>query len=158
MKKLLLIAAVLAVLIMPSMAQAVGSCTQTPTLYDWGDIDVKFVCTGDSANGSIPTQTIATATMDKMIGRLYLYKVIAYPTSGGTAPDAADITVKMNGEDLLGGKGANLIHATATQRTAPYSAFMTTYDYASVTNTITVSVANQGTKSANYTIVLEFRR
>lgn len=143
---------------LPLMVFGAGSCPQTATEHPWGDIDVTFVCTGDADNGSVPTLTVDADTMGKITGKLYFFNVLVYPTSGGTAPDAADITVNMRGQDLLGAKGVNLIHATATQDTAPYSAFMTSYRYPSVIDTITVAVANQATASANYTIVLQFRR
>ena len=137
---------------------AAGSCTETVEAWTGGFVTVRLACTGDSANGSIPTITISTDTMNLVKGTHYLYQVKAYPTSGGTAPDAADVTVNMNGADLLGGKGVNLIHATATYDTLPYSAFMSTYRYPAINGTVTVAVANQATNSANYTIELIFAR
>ena len=88
----------------------------------------------------------------------YLYWVVSYPTTGGTAPDAADVSILMNGEDLLGGKGVNLIHATATQDTFPYSSFMSSYRFPPVSGPLTLRVANQATASASYTIDLYFVR
>ena len=159
MKRLLLIAAVIAVLIAPYMAQAAGSCVQTSYAYSVsGSVLIKLVCTGDAANGSIPTQTISDANMALIQWTHYFYQAKAYPTSGGTAPDAADVTVLMDGQYLLGAKGANLIHATATQDTLPYSAFMSSYRYPMVTNTLTLAVSNQATNSANYTLELLFVR
>ena len=157
MKKILA-SIILAVMLMASNLWAAGSCTETVASYTGGIVQIKLVCTGDSGGGSFPTQTISTNAMALIKGTHYFYRAKAYPTSGGTAPDAADVTVNMDGQDLLGGKGVNLIHATATYDTFPYSGFMSQYCYPAVTNTITVAVANQETNSANYTIELEFVR
>jgi hypothetical protein len=89
-------------------------------------------------------------------GAIYLYQVKTYPTKGGTAPDAADVAIYMEGMDLLGGKGVNLIHATSAQDTVPYSLFMTAYRYPPITSNVTLTVANQATVSANFTIELIF--
>jgi hypothetical protein len=93
-----------------------------------------------------------------LTGNYYLYTVTAYPTSGGTAPDAADIAVLQNSEDLLGGKGVNLLHATATYTTFPYSSFMSTYRFPMIVSALTLTLANQATVSANFTIELIFVR
>jgi len=119
---------------------------------------LKFVCTGDAANGSIPDTAISAAILAEIEGH-YFYTASAYPTAGGTAPDAADVQiVDANGEDLLGGKGINLIHATAKQTVFPYSAFQTENYAPAVINNLTMKVANQATPSANYTIELVFAR
>lgn len=158
MKKFIMIKIFLAVMLMASTAWATaGSCTQTVSSYS-DMVKVKLVCTADSTNGTLPTQTIATDTMTLLTGYYYLYTVSAYPTSGGTAPDAADVAVLMSGEDMLGGKGVNLIHATATYTTFPYSSFMTMYRYPMIINTLTLTLANQATTSANFTIELLFVR
>jgi len=146
------------IMLMASNLWAAGSCVESVEAWTGGFVTVRLACTGDSANGSIPTITISTDTMNLIKGTHYLYQVKAYPTSGGTAPDAADVTVLMNGADLLGGKGVNLIHATATYDTLPYSSFMSTYRYPAINGALTVAVANQATVSANYTIELIFVR
>ncbi len=159
MKKLLLILVALLIMALPVLSWSAGSCTQaTAEYYRWGDVKIVLVCTGDAANGSIPTQTISAANMALIQGTHWLYWVRAYPTPGGTAPDAADVAVLMDGQDLLGTKGVNLIHATATQDVFPYSAFMSTWRFTPITNTLTVTVANQATPSANYTIEMYFSR
>ena len=146
------------IMLMASNLWAAGSCTESVEAWTGGFVTVRLACTGDSANGSIPTITISTDAMALIQGTHYLYQVKAYPTSGGTAPDAADVTVNMNGYDLLGGKGVNLIHATATYDTLPYSTFMASYRYPAINGALTVAVANQATVSANYTIELIFVR
>lgn len=161
MKKFISIFALALALALPSLSwAAVGSCVQTPYSYVGGGFLVRFVCTGGTAGeiGTIPTQTVDSATMALLTGNYYLYQVEAKPTSGGTAPDAADVAVLMSGMDQLGGKGTNLIHATETRDTFPYSAFMGIYRPSWVKSTITVTVANQITASANFTIDLLFVR
>lgn len=158
MKRILAIIALTALLIVPGSLYAAGSCTEKVDQKSNGSVVVRLACTGDSSAGTIPTQTISAETMAAIKLTHYLYQVKAYPTSGGTAPDAADVTVNMDGQDLLGAKGVNLIHATATYDTLPYSTFMSAYRYPLVTNTLTVAVANQATASANYTIELIFVR
>lgn len=159
MKKTFLIIA-LALALIPSSLWALtpGSCVQTPYQYTGGVVKVIFVCTGSPDDGAIPTQTFDAVTMALIEGTHYFYRIVAKPTTGGTAPDAADIQVLMDGMDLLGGKGVNLIHATATQDTFPYSAFMSMYRFPEVSETITWTVANQATHSANYTVIFIFAR
>lgn len=157
MKKIIL-TIILAVMLMASNLWAAGSCVESVKSYTGGFVIVSFACTGDIANGSIPAKAFSAEAMALIQGTHWLAQVKTYPTSGGTAPDAADVTVTMNGMDLLGGKGVNLIHATATQDTIPYSLFMTSYRYPPVTDTITTAVANQATASANYTIDHLFSR
>lgn len=156
MKKAIIFTLAIMALLISGLAHAAGSCTQTDTTYLDGATVIKLTCTGDASNGSIPTITIDMSNV--ALGKHYLYQVIAYPTSGGTAPDAADVTVNMSGQDLLGGKGVNLIHATATYDTYPYSTFMSLYRYPMITAALTVAVANQDTAAANYTIELVFVR
>lgn len=161
MKKTLLIFALALTLTLPASLWAAatpGVCSQTYSQPTGGFVLVVFTCTGASDDGSIPTQTITPAIMALIKGTHYLYMVTTYRTPAGTAPDAADIAVLMSGMDLLGGKGTNLIHASATQDTFPYSSFMSSYRFPSIVSTITVTVANQGTVSANYTIEIVFVR
>jgi hypothetical protein len=156
MKKLLLIAAIVTVLAFPGVLLAAGSCTQS-AVADAGSryVLIKFVCTGASDDGSIPATPISAANMKLIQDKTRLLSVMAYPTSGGTAPDAANVTLTMNGQDLLGGAGANLIHATATQDAYPLN---TGGDirFPLITNTVTLGVAAQATVSANYTIEATF--
>ncbi|MCK9520473.1 MAG: hypothetical protein M0R74_15830 [Dehalococcoidia bacterium] len=161
MKKILL-TIILFLLFCAQVFATAGSAVQSmATSADNSSIKIKLVCTGDSSNGSLPSAQgiISAAYMAKLnSSTYYLYQVRTYPTPGGTAPDAADVTVTMDGQDLLGGKGTNLIHATATQDTFPYSTFMSMYRYPKITNTLTVGVANEATASCNYTIELIFVR
>jgi hypothetical protein len=96
--------------------------------------------------------------MALVLDKAALNSVVVYPTSGGTAPDAADVQVLMNGMDLLGGLGTNLIHATATQGLNPASTFTGNIWFPIITGTLTLKVSNQATASANYTVKLLFYR
>lgn len=143
---------------MASNLYAAGSCTQTLSVTSSPIMKtIKFVCTGDASNGSIPNTAISAANYAEIDG-YYLYMVSAYPTAGGTAPDAADVTILHGTYDVLGGKGVNLIHATLQYDVIPYSTFMSSYRYWPITATLTLAVANQATNSANYTIELTFVR
>ena len=152
---------------------AVGSCVQTLTQYGVSvsmptgnpQVLVKFVCTGSSDDGSIPNQAISSLNMGLLRGQYFLYSVAAYPTSGGPAPDAANVFVlDANGEDLLGsvdggttpGKGLNLISNLLKVTTFPYSHFLGMYYFPSVMNTLTLKVSAQATVSAKYTVELTF--
>lgn len=162
MKKTI-IAIILALLFVAPNLYAAGSCTQTTDTTIDGFIVQTLACTGDSSNGSIPNTVITMPA----IGKYRLVSVSAYPTAGGTAPDAADVYIlDADGEDLLGsadngttaGKGANLIHATLKKTTLPYSYHSSAYYYPPVTSALTLKVLNQATASANYTIKLVFER
>lgn len=160
MRKLLLIAAVIAAVVVPVIGwAAVGTCTESVVKDSNGNIvTITFVCTGgtDGDAGTVATQTVSSGAMALIKDKTILYSVTAFPTSGGTAPDAADVTVLQDGQDMLGGKGVNLIHATATYTTPPYSAFMADYFFPSITNTVTMAIANEATASCNFTIKLVF--
>ncbi len=171
MKKTLLIFALALALLFPSSlwsAVAPGSCTQTQREYTNGSMFVvRLACTGSVDDGSIPNTAISSAVITSLTGKYYLYTISAYPTSGGTAPDAADVFVlDANLEDLLGSvdggttanKGANLIHATLKKTTMPYSNYLSSAYFPSVLNTLTLKVSNQATVSANFTIELVFVR
>ena len=156
MKKLLWIAAVMVALALPGSVLAAGACPQEPVADPGGRyVTITFTCTGDSGDGSVPATAFNAANMALILDKARLNYVRAYPTSGGTAPDAADVTLTMNGQDLLGGAGANLIHATATQDVYPLN---TGGDirFPLITGTVTLGVANQATASANYTIEAVF--
>jgi len=163
------ILAIILVLLLASTAWGLtpGSCVQSASEYSGGFVYVKLACTGSPDDGAIPNTAISTDIMALVQGTHYLYTVAAYPTSGGTAPDAADVFIlDANGEDLLGSvdggttanKGLNLIHATLKKTTLPYSTYLSMFYYPAVSGTLTLKVSNQATHSANYTIELIFVR
>lgn len=166
MKKTIALILFIFTLFISTLSFAAGaSVTQTVTVFPGGMVQIKFICTGDDGTGAIPDTAISTANMKTILGSHYLDQVRAYPTAGGTAPDAADVFIlDANGEDYLGSadggttanKGANLIHATLPKSTGPYSYNMSSYWFFPVTNTLTLKVSNQETASANYTIELTF--
>lgn len=167
MKRFLFI--IFIVFFVASNAIAAGSVTQGDVVrIADGTHTITFTCTGDASDGSMP-DTVITAENLKKIAGWFLYDVTAFPTVGGTAPDAASVFIKdANGLYLLGSiddgttayGGLNLIHATGTRSTVPYKyiAGITGHIvfFPDVINTLTVVVADQATASANWTIVLTF--
>lgn len=169
MKTKLIIATILVwVFCVVSLTFAAGSCTQSATQDAAGKfVIVKFVCTGDAANGSIPNTAVSSSIMALVKYKYSLVTVTAYPTSGGTAPDAADVFIlDANSRDLLGSldgsttanAGANLIHPTLTKSAMPFNPVVGEAYNAPVTNDLTLKVSNQSTVSANYTVELVFVR
>lgn len=154
-----------------TMGFADGTVAQTKENYpDAGVRMVIFTCTGDASDGSIP-DTDTNAVMTSFIEGYRLYQVDTYPTSGGTAPDAADVCIlDENGLDLLGSVdggttaygGLNLIHATLARRAVPDLFIPRNSEHAwyqpLVTGTLTLTVSNQDTAKANYTVVLSFTK
>ncbi len=163
MKKVFALIVCLAILI-PSIAFSAGTVTVTRKAVVPQFVEqVIFTCTGDGSNGSIPNTSI-TQEILRYINGMYLYCITAYPTSGGTAPDAADVFIlNAQSEDLLGsadnstaGNGANLIHATLSRTTLPKLYLPAVNFYPVVNGILTLQVSNQATNDANYTVVLTF--
>jgi len=159
MKKFLFLLGIVAFLFLIPSAYAAGSYTESKVediSRDGSMWKLKLAYTGDATDGSVPDAAISQANMLYLRGK-FLYLVSAWPTAGGTAPDAADVSVKnANGTDLLGGKGVNLIPASGEAATHPYSTTMSRYYCPPVSSDLTVSVANQGTVEADFTIELIF--
>ena len=173
MKRLILVLGMVLMLTIPSMLFAAGSVTVTqgkcPIAATIGKEHrtLIFTCTGDASDGSIPDKEISTANFNYIKG-WYLYRVEAYPTSGGTAPDAASVLVfDADDMDLLGSEdgstayaGLNLIHATLKKACLP-NMYLTraglhvNYFY-EIKSKLTLSVTDQATVSANWTVVLTF--
>lgn len=106
-----------------------------------------------STNTDLLADGVSTYT-DLIKGRS-LRAVEAFPTAGGTAPDAADVTVKdSDGLDLLNAGGANLIHAT--NKLSTYATIDDLGATIPVRGALTIGIANQATASANFTIRLCF--
>ena len=124
-------------------------------------IEVTYAVTANAGDGAVTnistnTDTIADGrTYTQLIRGKSLKAVEAFPTSGGTAPDAADVTVKdSDGLDLLNGNGTSLIHATDKQSTYPMIDGQAAV--IPVRGALTIGVANQSTASANFTLRLTF--
>jgi len=172
-KHLILIAWLL--LIPVGVFAANSAITQTAgNVYDSNNYvaarTLTFVITGDDGTGAI-ANTDTSAANTSWIQGWYLYKVEAFPTSGGTAPDVADVMVyDSDGLDLLGSEdggttayaGLTLVHATLKRTCVPNlylpRAGLHVNYYPMITGTLTLDVDNQATVSANWTIVLTFVR
>lgn len=159
-------------LIIATNAWAAGTVTQSIEEIAKGVYELTFICTGDASNGTIPnTDTADKGTngnvINGIIRGLKLVEVSAFPTSGGTAPDAANVLVyDSDGLDLLGSEdggttsyaGLTLIHATLKRRTVPNAYLPRAGVHANynptITGVLTLDVDAQATASANWTIVL----
>lgn len=176
MRKLLFLILALALIFPSTVFALVGSCAQTKGAIrnDGNQIMAKtitWVCTGHSSGGAIPDIDTSAANT-KWIKGWYLYSIEAFPTSGGTAPDAASVLIgTTSGLDLLGAEdgitetayaGLNLIHATSPRITLPNvylpRAGLHANYYPIIAGTLTLKVTDQATSSADYTIVWTFVR
>lgn len=176
MKRLLAVL-FLAVFLLPAVAfsaqadYAIGRVTQSEVIAAGRDTRyITFLCTGGINDGSIPDTDINAHNASKIQG-WYLYEVEAFPTSGGIAPDAANVMVyDADGLDLLGSEdggttayaGLSLIHATLKRKVIPNlylpRAGLHVNHWPLVTGTLTLDVDAQATANANYTIRMTFVR
>jgi len=152
---------ILLIVLTATVAWSDGTVSEIFTKIDKQTALIKYAITGDASTGAMS----AISSDDyKLSGQDYtslirgwdLVEVRAYPTSGGTAPDAADVTVTENSLDLLDGNGTGLIHATATKTTYPQKDGLPAH--LRVLGAVTVTVTNQATASADYTIELRFEK
>ena len=167
MKKTLAIIFCLALVFVSSLAFAAGTVTVTRNSVVPKFVEqIIFTCVGDVAGataGSIPNTAFTQQDLRYVQG-MYLYAVTAYPVSGGTAPDAADVFILTpNNEDLLGstdnttaGNGLNLIHASLQKTCIPKLGAVSVNFYPVVSEILTLKVLNQGTAEADWVIVLTF--
>lgn len=130
---------------------------------------LTVLCVGDEGDGTVADVTTSSAETGFILG-WYLISVEAFPTVGGTAPDAADVMVKTaSGLDMLGSEdgatayaGLTLVHATLPRMCLPNLYLPRAGEhlnyYYPITGAITISTSNQGTVDAEWTIVLTFAR
>jgi len=166
MKRILI--TILAFILMASPLYAAMTCTESVANYTGGAVWVTLACKGATADDGSDDVDLSDATMSLLSGKYYLYAVYTRPTSGGTAPDAANVFIldKTTGEDYLGSadagttanKGANLIHATLPKSTMPYSYHMLNWFYFPVRGDLSVRVTGQATVGGDFTIELNFQR
>ncbi len=146
MKRLVLFAAILALLALPSVGEsaAVGTCGQsveTPWNQSGGKILI-FRCTASADDGSFPS-TDTSAEITAAIEGLYIAEVRVNP---GTAPTTLyDIVLNdVDGIDLMGGTMADR-SATVSQRSIPAVApgiYGGTLAYGPLTLAITGNLVN----------------
>jgi len=142
----------------------IQSSAQKNGEYLW---EVTFTIT-TAADGSMTATDLTQANISILKG-MYLLQVDAFPTPGGTAPDAADvILLDENGIDYLGSEdggttayaGLNLVHATVPKSCIP-NMYLTGQDthinyFWPVRGKLTLDIINQATDSADITIILVF--
>lgn len=121
-----------------------------------------------ATNGSM-TATPLTAANIAVLRGMYLIQVDAFPTVGGTAPDAASVFLyDENDIYYLGSEdggttahaGLNLIHATLAKSCIP-SMYLTGQDshinyFWPIRGSLTLAIADQATNTAHITIILVF--
>lgn len=134
----------------------------TPTMWE-----VKFEIQ-TATNGSMTATPLVRNNINRVRG-MYLMQVDAFPTSGGTAPDAASVFIyDENGIYYLGSvddgttayAGLNLIHATIPKSCIP-NMYLTGQDahinyYWPIRGVLTLAIADQATDTAHITIILTF--
>jgi len=157
-----------ALLLIPSILFAAELVTQSAAeqvaSHMW---EVKFVI--QTATDGSMTATPLTANNIRKVRGMYLMQVDAFPTSGGTAPDAASVFVyDENAIYYLGSEdggttayaGLNLIHATLAKACIPnmYLTGQATHInyYWPIRGALTVAIADQATSTAHITIILTF--
>ena len=141
-----------------------GTISGVLTKIDKYTRKIVYTCVGAVQNGDTGTVPDRTTDEDRFQGDKLtgfikgwsLVFVVAYPTPSGKAPDAADITVKQTGIDLLGAGGANLIHAT-NPLSVPAKISTSVVPYP-IYDVLTVGVTNHVTASGEFTIELIFKK
>jgi hypothetical protein len=179
MKKLFVIIVLCLLLVSPVNVFAAAGTVIQGSVVDVGEDrlnsnpirTITFLCTHGEANaaGDIPNTVLSARNFEKVQGWCFR-GVEAYPTSGGTAPDAASVLVyDAQGMDLLGSEdgatayaGLNLVHATLKKRCFPdvhlTRAGLHVNYFPVVTSTLTLDVTDQISAGADYTIVFIFSR
>jgi len=120
-------------------------------------VKVVLTCTGGTAGeaGTYPATVINTlsgVSSTTLLG-LNLHYIQVYP--GGTAPvDASDMTITMDGVDILGGRGTDLIDNTSLTSCAPGT--VGAVGDIPITGNITLNISGNTTASAVVTIILTF--
>jgi len=168
MKKLLVVILGLLLVAIPCFSFAAESVVEGQ-LERSGDgiYEVAFVIQ-TAADGSITATTFSDDLVSKLKGKYFL-QVDAFPTPGGTPPDAADLVVyDENGIYYLGSvdggttakNGLNLIHATIPKSCLPamYLTGTTAHVnyYWPVRGALTFDIINQGTDTAHITLIFVF--
>ena len=134
------------------------SAIKTPYSNDTKFLKVTLTCTGGTAGdaGTIPAtviNTLAGVIAYRLTGTDLTF-VMAYP--GVTPPtDASDITITMDGVDILGGGGTNLIDSTTYTSTPPGT--VSAYGDVPITGNITLNLTNNIVASSIFHVILIFR-
>lgn len=162
------------VLFLPATAISIvpGTVRQRLDTIGRDHFEVLFFCNGNNFNGQVPDTDIEDHITSKIQG-WYLYSVLAYPTSGGTAPGTLSVMLyDSDGLDLLGSEdggttayaGLALIHPTLKREAIPNvylpRAGLHVNHFPVIRGTLTLDVNAFGVNVAdsNYTIVLKIMR
>jgi hypothetical protein len=118
-----------------------------------GDLRIVTIVYKAHTDGSVQAVTLE-AGFRRLFG-WWLARARSWPTSGGTAPDAANVTVKdENGYDLFEGSGAGLIHATDPKAIPPLLNGAPALQ--AVHSDLVIAVAEQATNGAEFTLAFDF--
>ena len=114
MKKILTLT-IITLLALSMNVFAAGECVVTSKeisgqYADEVGIELAYICTGDSVNGSIPDTSVPTDIINKIRG-MYLYRLITQNTSAqADVSDNSDVYFKTEmGNDLLNGDGVDAL-------------------------------------------------
>jgi len=156
MKKLIALFTTLIVLMFTANVMAVGEVEQTIMEVGRGDnkvVSVKFSCTGDASDGSIPDTDIRADILSYISG-WFLDIIVVNP--GSVAPTVdSDVYIDDEDEvDLLNGNGVDLLHNTAAKACVPNTDGQNKRQ--PIRGTVTLDVDNQSVNSATYDIILVF--
>ena len=159
MKKL----TVLLMVVMTLAANAYGAGTivvSDPVYLAWGRnmVTVTFTCTADAADQSYPAAAINQDNADvntDLIG-YWLSHVKVVP--GATGPtDNSDLTITVNGEDILGGNGANIVDNATGGHCVPYGSNGDA-QYPMTGDVLTLNLTGNAVNSAVVTVTLVFEK
>lgn len=151
---ILLLAVMVSLLLSQTQSFAAGTAS-TPSVVSIGNLMkiVSVTYKGDAADGSVPAVTLPAAVMADLKG-YYLYTVRAYPVSGGTAPDAANVAVKNARKDYLGGQGVGLIPVSGENEVLPHNTFNGKDFYPAIVDSLIIEVTGQDTPEADFIVEL----
>jgi len=127
---------------------------------------VKIVCTGTSDGAATDALSITAAAYPEIFDMIQeTWLVSATTMKGGTAPDAADLTVQqqIGGSaavvEMFGTNGVNAIHASATYTVYPiYTSGTSANGYWPITGALIVDVENQTSAGGITNIYLVFSK
>lgn len=152
----------MAIMVVPTLSWAVGTCTQAVTDYpSITNPSVKklvFVCTADASAATYPSTAVTAANMLKLNGWTL---ISGSSVNGATGPTASStITLSTTNEgDILGGAGKTPSAATAALANKFKPVVDTAYVVTGpvpITGDLTLAISGNAVNSAVTTIVFKF--
>ena len=140
----LILAFLFLILLYPAQSSATVTCTQAPLQYGDNAYVITLTCSGTTGTITFDAESAAFALGKRFTG------LSAY--GGSTLPTAdSDVTFLVGTEDLLGGKGTNLLtNSTVPKETPPYNATPALYVlHKRITGTPSIVITNQAVDNAD---------